>query len=150
MSLSFPPPKGHACITQEQQNQPTKRNQNKPTRTSALKPETHNEHSTLQHLSISFPSPREHACIAVVNGAFQIQHLSPPFDLRRAPFLTRWKFSSMASKIAKDGSSSSTPFDTQSKGMSGLRRTDTQGVRGVSILPNPNLIALIPHTTISP
>jgi hypothetical protein len=60
--------------TQEQPNQPTKRNSTNPQRPKSLKPETHMEHSTLHHVSLAFPTPRRRACIAVVNGAFQISH----------------------------------------------------------------------------
>jgi hypothetical protein len=66
--------------TQQQTHNEHSKQQKNP-QEPTLKPETHKEHLTLQNLSLSFPTPRGHARIAVVDGAFQIQHLSPPFNL---------------------------------------------------------------------
>jgi hypothetical protein len=73
-----PKPLNSKPITNTQINKKTQTNPQGPT----LKPETHKEHSMLQHLSLSFTTLRGHARITIVNEAFQIQHLFPPFNLK--------------------------------------------------------------------
>jgi hypothetical protein len=100
---------------------------------------------TLQHLNLSFPSPRGYACIAVVNGAFQ--HLSPSFDLKTCTIFNPMEilFNGIQNREGRIFILNTIRHPIQGH----VGRTDTQGLRGVSFLPNPNLIPLIPHNNLS-
>jgi len=96
-----------------------KRKLNNPKKPKPSIPKPSGGPQTLHHMCLAFPKLGGRSRITVVDGAYQIQYLPLPLVFGCAALTPRWKSSSMASKIAKDESISSSLSNSQSKANSG-------------------------------